>query len=233
MKKEEIHWGDWHRILFGTAPAEFLLEVLLRTAIIYLVLLVVLRVMGKRMGGQLTISELAVMLTLGAIIAVPMQAPEKGLLQGTLALVCALAFQRGINYLGVKNARIERLTQGTESLLVRDGVIRADQLAALKISREQLLGTLRGQNIYNLGEVKSVYLEACGLFSVYKNREPMPGLSLLPPGDDGACEEFSAVSDTLVCHECGNPASANSGSHNACSNCGTSHWIPAVTTKQS
>ena len=80
MKKEEIHRGDWHRILIGTAPTEFLLEVLIRTIIIYLFLLVTLRLMGKRMGGQLTISELAVMLTLGAIVSVAMQIPEKGLL---------------------------------------------------------------------------------------------------------------------------------------------------------
>lgn len=233
MKKEEIHWGDWHRILFGTAPAEFLLEVLLRTAIIYLVLLLVLRVMGKRMGGQLSISELAVMLTLGAIIAVPMQAPDKGLLQGTLVLVCALAFQRGINYLGVKNVKIEHLIQGAESLLVRDRVIEVDQLTALKISREQLLGVLRGKHIYNLGEVRSVYLEACGLFSVYKNREPMPGLSLLPQGDEGPCDEFSIVTEKLVCHECGNTAAPDSGSHKACNNCGANHWTPAVTSKQS
>ena len=123
MKKEEILWGDWHRILLGPAPVEFLLEVLLRTAVIYLVLLVILRMLGKRMGGQLTISELAVMLTLGAIISVPMQIADRGVLQGILVLICALVFQRGINYLAVKNEKIERILQGHESQLVRDGVI--------------------------------------------------------------------------------------------------------------
>jgi len=233
MKKEEVHWADWHRILFGNAPEQFLLEVLLRTAIIYLVLLVVLRVMGKRMGGQLTIAELAVMLTLGAIIAVPMQAPDKGLLQGILVLVCALAFQRGINYLGVRNTKIEHFTQGTESLLVRDGVIRAEALADLKISPEQLFAVLRAKNIYNLGEVQSVYLEACGLFSVYKFSEPRAGLSLLPPGDEGPCDEFAIIRELQVCHECGNQAVAEISSISTCNNCGASNWVPAVTVKQS
>jgi len=84
MRKEEINWDDWLRILIGTAPAEFLLEVLISTIIIYLFVLLTLRLMGKRMGGQLTISELVVMLRLGAIVSVPMQIPDKGLLQGII-----------------------------------------------------------------------------------------------------------------------------------------------------
>lgn len=232
MKKEEIHWADWHRILMGTAPEQFLLEVLIRTAIIYLVLLLVLRVMGKRMGGQLTISELAVMLTLGAIIAVPMQAPDRGLLQGILVLICALAFQRGINYLGVKSNKMERLTQGTETLVVSDGIICADRLAALKISREQLLAVLRSKGIYNLGEVRGLYLEACGLFSVFKFGEPRPGLSLLPPGDQGPCDEFDVSGEIQVCHECGNRIKRIAESANKCDNCGANKWTSAVKIKR-
>ena len=133
MKQEEIHWGDWHRILFGTAPPSFLIEVFVRTMIVYLLLLVTLRLLGKRMGGQLTISELAVMLTLGAIISVPMQMPDRGLLQGLIVLVCAVIFQRGLNYFALKSRTVERITQGTESLLVADGVIAVDRLASMKI----------------------------------------------------------------------------------------------------
>jgi hypothetical protein len=51
MKKEDIIPWDWQRILFGQAPPEFLLEVLMRTSIIYIALLIIVRLMGKRMGG--------------------------------------------------------------------------------------------------------------------------------------------------------------------------------------
>jgi hypothetical protein len=66
MKKYEIHLADWQRMLFGQSPPVFLLEVLIRTIIIYVFLLFVLRWLGKRMSGQLTILEMAVMLTLGS-----------------------------------------------------------------------------------------------------------------------------------------------------------------------
>ena len=97
MDKEDISLTDVQRILFGEAPPEFLAEVLFRTLVVFLALLIFLRLIGKRMGGVLTFSELAVMLTLGAILAVPMQSPERGILQGLLILVCVLVLQRGLN----------------------------------------------------------------------------------------------------------------------------------------
>ena len=99
MKKEDIEPWDWPRILFGQAPPEFLLEVFMRTALIYIALLIIVRLMGKRMGGQLTISEMAVMVTLGAIVSPAMQIPQLGILLGIMILVCALIFQRSLNYL--------------------------------------------------------------------------------------------------------------------------------------
>ena len=231
MKKEEIHWADWHRILLGPAPLEFLLEVLLRTLIMYMVLLVILRLLGKRMGGQLTISELAVMLTLGAIISVPMQIPDRGILQGIMVLICALVFQRGINYLSVKNAKIEHVLQGMESEVVKDGEMLTDELTAMKISREQLIAVLRNQDIYNLGEVRRVYLEACGLFSVFKYAKPRPGLSLLPKDDEAAGTEFSVVNNILVCAQCGHPGKSEHETDAPCRNCNANNWIAAVIAK--
>src|SRR5688500_19409545 len=128
MKKEEIEPFDWQRIMFGNTPAEFTVEVFLRTLFIYLVLLVVLRLMGKRMDGQLTITEFAVMITLGAIVSVPMQIPERGLLLGIIALVCILIFERGINWLAVKNQKVEEATQGSLSVLIRKGIMQLDEI---------------------------------------------------------------------------------------------------------
>jgi uncharacterized membrane protein YcaP (DUF421 family) len=234
MKKEEIHWADWHRIFFGAAPAEFLLEVLIRTVIMYLVLLVVLRLMGKRMGGQLTIAELSVMLLLGAIISVPMQAPEKGLLQGIWVLIGILFLQRALNYYSVRNKKVELITQGWESLLVKDGVLQSKKLLEMNISREQLLAVLRNKKIFNLGEVKRVYLEASGLFSIFKFEEARPGLALVPEKDRGLEVEFTIDHAVLVCKDCGiTPDNKDQEHTETCKNCGHDVWTAAVTTKES
>jgi len=74
-----------------------LLEAALRTLIIYLVLLLAMRLLGKRMNAQLTVAELSVMIMLGGIVSVPMQIPDRGILQGVLVLACIVALFRGIN----------------------------------------------------------------------------------------------------------------------------------------
>jgi uncharacterized membrane protein YcaP (DUF421 family) len=227
MKKEDIDPGGWFRILFGEAPAGFLVEVLIRTVIMYTILIVIVRMMGKRMGGQVTISDLAVMITLGAIVSPGMQMPQTGLLLCTVILICALLFQRGINLLEYKSSRFEQLSQGKLSILVRDGVMQLREMSATKISRQQLFATLRNKEIYNLGDVERVYLESCGLFSIYKRREPAAGLAIYPP-EDKPISSYSKhrLSDTLVCSHCGNVARHNPQGQQ-CPVCNTTNWAPA------
>src|SRR5438128_615659 len=100
--QEKIFLTDWKRIFFGDTPPIFTLEIFGRTLIIYLILLIAMRVFGKRLTGQLTIIEMSIMITMGAILAPAMQLSDRGLLAGTVALLCALAFERGINYWGLK-----------------------------------------------------------------------------------------------------------------------------------
>jgi uncharacterized membrane protein YcaP (DUF421 family) len=233
MKKEEIHLYDIQRILFGQAPPMFLLEVFIRTLVIYIVLLFVVRWLGKRMSGQLSMMEMAVMLTLGAIVSVPMQMPDRGLLQGVLLLILALLFQRGITWLGVINSRFEDVTQGRSTLLVKDGVLQLKGLEETRVSRQQLFAELRQQQIFNLGLVDRIYLEACGLFSVFKAAEAKPGLPLYPPDDTVIFKTPEPTniplpqhSDALVCVSCGWVTSISQ--HATCANCQHNDFINAV-----
>jgi uncharacterized membrane protein YcaP (DUF421 family) len=228
MKKEEIVPGDWQRILLGEAPAEFLLEVFIRTSIIYVALLVVVRLMGKRMSGRLTISELAVMITLGAIVSPAMQIPQLGVLQGIMILACALLFQRGINLLEIKSQKFEEISQGKISTLLENGVMQIGNMEEAKISRQQLFSALRSKSILNLGEVSRVYLEACGMFSVYKSEQPVAGLAIFPPSDQNINGYLQKLShNKQACTSCGNVADA-SDLDLICSVCGTSNWMPAT-----
>jgi uncharacterized membrane protein YcaP (DUF421 family) len=203
MKKEEIHWADWHRIFIGDAPGIFLVEVLIRSVVIYFFLLLIFRLMGKRMSGQLTITEMAVMLTMGAIISMPMQSPERGILQAMVILFFALIFQRGLTLAGFKYSKIETLTQGKGSLLVKDGIVLLDALTEAKVSKQQLFTVLRDQKIFNLGKVERLYLEACGLFNTYQFKDQKPGLSVLPITDEKLKDFQEKDEKFIACTYCG------------------------------
>jgi uncharacterized membrane protein YcaP (DUF421 family) len=230
MKKYEIHLDDIQRILFGQAPPLFLLEVLVRAMVVYVLLLFVARWLGKRMSGQLTVMELAVMLTLGAIVSVPMQTPDRGILQGLLLLLCAVFFQRGFSYLGFFSHKIENILHGKPTLLVKDGQIEIEQMRKDRISRQVLFAELRQKNIFNLGKVDRVYLEASGIFSIFPSEEDKPGLPVFPPDDnrmiDPSLSKTIAAEDLQVCISCGKVKPLNENS--PCENCGAETFINAI-----
>ncbi len=229
MKKEEIHLWDWQRILIGEAPVEFMLEVFIRTFIIYLLLLIAVRILGKRMSANITTFEMAVMLTLGAVVSVPMQAPDRGLLQGIVILVCVIALHRGLALLTFKSKKLEVLTQGDVSLLVKNGIIDVKELKRSAMSHEQLFAQIRNKNLRHLGQVKRVYLEACGIFSIYESSNPRPGLSILPAKDEKIARAQLKTHSYAACKNCGNITEGLVKEVGKCDNCGAKDWDRAVT----
>jgi uncharacterized membrane protein YcaP (DUF421 family) len=197
-----VELGQWHRLLFGSAPEDFLLEVLFRTAIMYVTLMLIVRLLGKRMSGQLSNLELAVMVTLGAIVSAPMQVGERGLLAPLVLLSVVLCLQRGIGAVTARSPRAERVVFGHGSTLVRDGRIVVSSMRQSCISHEQLFSALRNHGIRQLGEVRRVYLEAHGVFSVIKRERPKPGLAIMPAAD-GAMQKDFARAELSVCRFCG------------------------------
>ena len=220
MKKEEIHLSDIKRILFGAAPPEFLIEVLIRTLFMYSVLVLIVRLLGKRTNAQLTITERAVFITLGAIVAMPMQGPPTGILVGVVILISILFFQRTLTLSFFYGKKWEQLMQGRTRILVKNSVIMVNELQNLKISEKQLFQELRKENIRHLGEVKRVYLEGCGTFSIYKNENVAPGLSVLPYED--ALTIVLKDNESVVCANCGTSRIEDRGGK--CFNCGHIRW---------
>jgi uncharacterized membrane protein YcaP (DUF421 family) len=227
MKKEEIHFDDINRWLFGMAPPEFMIEVFIRTILIFVFLLLIVRVMGSRMAGQMTLTELAVMITLGAIVSPAAQLPDRGILFGILALIGALIFQRGLNLWAFKNEKVEKITQGKFSLLVKDGQLNLEELDKTKISRQQLYAMLREKQIYNLGKLDRVYLEACGLLSIYKMNEVKPGLPISPGSDQAILDIQKHVdSGIMACENCGHVQNLHEAEP-ACEVCHSEAWSEA------
>jgi uncharacterized membrane protein YcaP (DUF421 family) len=228
MKKEDIIPWDWQRILFGNAAPEFMIEVFVRTIVMFLLMLIVLRLLGKRMDGQLALSEMAIMILLGAIVSPGMQIPERGIAIGVIALTCLLLFNRLLNRVSVEHENLEALAQGRISILVKDGVMQLDVMKHAGISRQNLFAALRERGHYNLSTIRRVYFEACGMMNVYTRERASAGLPLFPDGEAEVIrKQFNISTDCVACVTCGRVEKVVAISH-ACANCGASEWTHAV-----
>ena len=227
MDTDDIKLGDLHRIFFGEAPNIFLLEVFFRTIIIYCILLVVLKFMGKRMSGKLTNTETAVMLMFGAIVSSGMQIPDRGLLESAFALALILVFQRGYTWLNYRSRPIERFTLGTTSLIVKNGIVQQGFMKKELLSLDELKRNLRSKDILHLGEVKRMYMETNGTFTIIPYKVAIPGLPVLPADKDLREMCYRTEKDTVVCDQCGKPYQAQQWPGH-CNLCTSEQSVPAV-----
>jgi uncharacterized membrane protein YcaP (DUF421 family) len=215
----------WRRILIGSAPFAFALEVFLRTVVVYLFLIGAVRLLGKRMSGQLTNLELGVMLALGAIVSVPMQAAERGVVPGLALLCCIVLLQRASSQLEACSLPAARLLLGRTSILIRDGVVLPRELEQAHVSQQQLFSVLRAQHVRHLGEIERVYLEAFGAFSVLRRAQATPGLSVLPPA---RASSSRPANGPCVCSYCGQQAPHTVDAASRCDNCQKGQWTEPV-----
>jgi uncharacterized membrane protein YcaP (DUF421 family) len=227
MKKEEIKFGDWMRMWVGEAPPEFFIEAIIRIAFIYVLLMVSMRLMGKRMAAQLSRNELLALVTLAAAIGVPMQAPDRGLVPALIIAIVVVLIGRLTAYLAFKNQRFEKITQGNVTALVEDSVMQLKPMLKSRITVDRVCAQLRSMSVYHLGEVKRLYIEANGSFTLVRNNEQRPGLSIIPEWDIEMTGTRKKAAGISVCKKCGKLNEGNLQS-DKCPNCGDRHWTDAV-----
>ncbi len=218
------------RIVIGDVPSLFYLELLIRALIIYLLLMVSMRLLGKRMSSQLGRNDLVAMVTLAATIGIPLQAPDRGLLPAILIAVIVVWVGRWMARKAFFNERFERVTQGNISLLVQDAVMDLTEMKKVRLTRERLVAQLRYGGVKQLGQVKRLYIEANGDFTLIKEVEDKPGLFVIPRDDQELYARFERSDALLSCENCGF-TKEKPLKDSKCQNCGHEVWTPAVLQK--
>jgi uncharacterized membrane protein YcaP (DUF421 family) len=214
MRKNEIKIDDWMRIIIGHTPAVFFIEIIIRTFFIYLVLMVAMRLMGSRMAGQLNRIEQASIVTLAAAIGVPIQTPERGIIPTAIIAIIVVFTGRGIAYKASRGQKFEQRALGKIDVLIQDGVINMDVLRQTTLTRDRIFSQLRSKEIIQLGQVKRLYFEASGTFSLIKQENEKEGLDIVPETDK-ELKGMLKYSGKKACHTCGSLEMPNG----VCSNC--------------
>ena len=155
----------------GFPTPNALLEIVARTAIVYLALLVGLRLTGKRQVGQFTPFDLLLLLLLANAVQNAMVGPDTSLVGGVVAAAALFAVNTAAARFAWRSKGAARLFEGTPTLLIQQGQILDGNLAREGISNEDLLRALREHGIESVDVVRSAILEVDGSISVLKQDE--------------------------------------------------------------
>lgn len=137
-----------------------------RTVILYLLIIVGLRLMGKRQIGELEPGDLVLTLIISDLASVPMQDFGIPLVNGLFPIITLLCLSMLVSYFSLKSIRFRSLVCGRPTVIIRDGRILQGNMAKTRFTVDELYEQLRTQGYSSLSDVKYAILETSGQVSV-------------------------------------------------------------------
>ena len=200
---------DFGRMFFGDEPPLFLLEIAIRTVVIYVYTLVLIRWIGSRSIAQLSLVEFLLVIALGSAVGDAMFYPDVPLVHCIVVITVVVLLDKALSYMVARNPRFEDIIEGKSVEVVRNGVVMHRALKGLNFGHDELFEQLRLKNVEHLGQVRAAYLETNGMLSVFTAipRSEQPGLSIEPPWDVREPRKIEAGTTTphkglFACAQC-------------------------------
>lgn len=148
--------------------------ILLRTVLMYGVILLAVRLMGKRQVSQLQNSELVVTLLLSELAVLPIQEEEKPLWVGLAPMAALVACELLVSVLMLKSGRFRQLVCGSPTVVIERGQVLQRAMRRLRLTTEDLFEQLRQKGVFYLEDVAWAIIETNGRMSVIRRPEEEP-----------------------------------------------------------
>lgn len=143
-----------------------MIAIMIRTVILYLVLTISIRLMGKRQIGDMQPNELVVTLLISEIAAIPLQDTGQPILNGICSIFILVILEILLSVGTLKNMRLRRMVSGQSVIIIRNGKIDQSAMKKVRMTILDLVELLRSQNVFNIDDVAFAILEVNGELSV-------------------------------------------------------------------
>ena len=145
-----------------------------RTIILYLVLILVIRLMGKRQIGQMEPAEFVVTMLVANLAAIPMQDGGIPIFSGVVPILTVLGVELVLSALSLKSSKVRKLLCGKPVILIENGTILQGNLRKTRITLDELTGHLREKDVLDIAAVQYAILETNGNLSVFPYPKEKP-----------------------------------------------------------
>ena len=170
----------------------------IRTIILYLVLIAVIRLMGKRQIGQMEPSEFVVTMLVANLASIPMQDGGIPLYSGLVPILTVLGVELVLSALSMFSIRLRRLLCGKPVILIENGRVLRQNLRATRVTLDELTGHLREKDVLDITSVQYAILETNGNLSVFPYAHLRPACA----ADAGISVEAQALPVTVIADGC-------------------------------
>lgn len=143
-----------------------MIAIIIRTLILYIVLTLGIRLMGKRQIGDMQPNELVVTLVISEIAAIPLQDTDQPILNGICSIFVLVVLEILLSVIAMKNMTVRRLISGQSVIIIRDGVIDQTAMKKVRMTILDLIELLRGQDVFEIEDVAFAVLEVNGDLNV-------------------------------------------------------------------
>lgn len=169
--------------------------ILVRAAVLYITVIILLRLMGKRQIGELSPSEFVITMLVSEIAAIPMQDNSIPILNSLAALLVLVALEIIISFINLKSSRISGIIQGHPVTVIRNGSIDMKALGELRMTLGDLLEALRQKDVFDISDVAYAILETNGKISVLLK----PELRNATVSDVNAAPQGGGMTFAVIC----------------------------------
>ena len=157
---------DWNEVFINDLDWSFTLQIVVRTLVMFSVILIFLRMSGKKGVRQLSIFEVAIIIGLGSAAGDPMSNKDSAILPALLVFVTVLGLYRLITWIAAKSEGFESVLEGDPVYIIEDGMFNLDT-GERTYAKDEFFSEMRQQNIEHLGQVRTAILETNGNVSFY------------------------------------------------------------------
>lgn len=222
----------WEDVFTKDLSWLFALEVVVRTFIMFALILLVLRLSGKKGVRQLSVFEVAIIIAMGSAAGDPMFQKDVSIVPAAIVMCTIVVFYRIITWLTGKYEKFESALEGDPICIVHNGLFELNEVKKHLLAKDEFFAEMRQANIEHLGQVREALLETNGnvSFLFFEDEDVKPGLPVWPRHYNNKCEHVTAAGEYACCY-CGYVAKLDPGTHK-CTRCEKEEWVETICTNR-
>lgn len=221
---------DWNKLFFGDLDFSFAIEIVIRTLIMFSMVLLILRLSGKKGVRQLSLFEVAIIIALGSAAGDPMFTKDVAIIPSFIVFVSIILLYRTITFFAMKSEKFENVIEGEPIYVIEEGKFVLGVHKDHTFAKDEFFSEMRRESIEHVGQVRIAILETTGniSFYYYNDDEVGYGLPVLPKPYQKKSKQIK-TENVYACTYCGNTEKLIAGNH-TCPRCNQTEWVAAINT---